>query len=57
MPVTDLRELFVHNLEDAYYAEEELLDALQDLEDQTDDDEIAEAFAEHRDETALVDRK
>jgi ferritin-like metal-binding protein YciE len=51
MPVTDLRELFVHNLEDAYYAEEELLDALQDLEDQTDDDEIAEAFAEHRDET------
>jgi ferritin-like metal-binding protein YciE len=51
MPVTDLRELFVHNLEDAYYAEEELLDALDDLEDQTDDDEIAEAFAEHRDET------
>lgn len=51
MPVTNLRELFVHDLEDVYYAEQELLDALQELEDQTDKDEIAEAFAEHREET------
>lgn len=51
MTVSNLQELFVHGLEDIYYAEQELLDALQDLEDQTDKSEIAEAFAEHRDET------
>jgi ferritin-like metal-binding protein YciE len=51
MPVTNLRELFVHDLEDIYYAEQELLDALQTLEDQTERDEFAEAFAEHRTET------
>jgi ferritin-like metal-binding protein YciE len=50
MTVTTLKELFVHGLEDMYYAEGELLDALQELEDQTDDD-IAHAFAEHREET------
>jgi len=50
MAVTDLKELFVHGLEDMYYAEGELLDALQELEDQTDDD-IAHAFADHREET------
>jgi len=51
MSVTNLRELFVHDLEDIYYAEQELLDALQTLEDQTDQSEIADAFAEHREET------
>ncbi|MDZ5810750.1 DUF892 family protein [Halorubrum sp. AD140] len=51
MTVTNLKELFVHGLEDIYYAEEELLDALQDLENQTDEDEIAEAFAAHHEET------
>lgn len=51
MSVTNLRELFVHDLEDIYYAEQELLDALQTLEDQTDEREIADAFADHREET------
>jgi len=51
MAVTNLRELFVHDLEDIYYAEQELLDALQKLEDQTDQEELADAFAEHREET------
>lgn len=51
MALSNLRELFVHDLQDAYYAENELLDALDELAEQTDDDEIAEAFREHREET------
>ncbi|WP_123620915.1 ferritin-like domain-containing protein [Halorubrum sp. CSM-61] len=51
MTVSNLRDLFVHGLEDIYYAEGELLDALQTLEDQTEESEIAQAFAEHREET------
>jgi|AntRauTorcE11897_2_1112592.scaffolds.fasta_scaffold00012_48 ferritin-like metal-binding protein YciE len=57
MTVSNLQELFVHGLEDIYYAEEELLDALQDLEDQTEKSEVAEAFADHREETrGQIDR-
>lgn len=57
MTVTNLRELFVHGVEDIYYAEHELLDALEDLEEQTTESEIAEAFAEHREETeGQIDR-
>lgn len=51
MTVTSLRELFVHDLEDVYYAENELLDALEELADQTEHEEIAQAFREHREET------
>lgn len=51
MTVTSLRELFVHDLEDVYYAENELLDALEELADQTEHEEIAQAFQEHREET------
>jgi len=51
MTVNSLRELFVHDLEDMYYAENELLDALEELADQTENEEIAQAFREHREET------
>jgi len=51
MAASNLRELLVHDLEDAYYAERELLDALDELAEQTDDEEIASAFSEHREET------
>jgi ferritin-like metal-binding protein YciE len=51
MPANNLRELFVHDLEDVYYAEQELLEALEDLEEQTETQEFAQAFADHRDET------
>ena len=57
MTVSDLRELFVHDLEDIYYAEGELLDALSELADATEEEEIAKAFREHREETeGHVDR-
>jgi ferritin-like metal-binding protein YciE len=57
MTVTTLRDLFVHDLEDIYYSENELLDALDQLAEQTDDEDVAEAFREHRAETeGHVDR-
>lgn len=46
-----IKDLFEHDLEDVYYAEHELLDALQDLAEETDDEEIEQAFREHREET------
>ena len=51
MSVSNLEELFEHDLEDIYFAEHQLLDALEDLAEETEDEEIAEAFREHREET------
>lgn len=51
MSVSNLEELFEHELEDIYFAEHELLDVLEELAEQTEDEEIAEAFREHREET------
>jgi ferritin-like metal-binding protein YciE len=51
MSVDTLHELFVHNLEDMYYAETELIDALDELAEQTEKSEISEAFREHGKET------
>ncbi|MFC6732538.1 MULTISPECIES: ferritin-like domain-containing protein [unclassified Haladaptatus] len=51
MTVTNLRDFFVHNVEDIYYAEKQLLDALQQFEDQTEDEDIAQEFSDHREET------
>ncbi|WP_135365095.1 YciE/YciF ferroxidase family protein [Halosimplex halophilum] len=51
MAVTSAKELFTHELEDIYYAENELLDVLDQLAEQTEHEEIARAFREHREET------
>ncbi|EMA37897.1 hypothetical protein C445_00580 [Halobiforma lacisalsi AJ5] len=52
-----IQDLFEHGLEDIYHAEHQLVDALEDLEENTERDEIAEAFAEHREETqGQIDR-
>ena len=57
MSIDTLEELFEHGLEDIYYAEHELLDVLDDLADQTENEEIVQAFEEHRDQTEThVDR-
>ena len=57
MSVSSLRDLFVHDLEDVYYAENELLDVLSELAEQTEDEEIAQAFRDHHEETeGHVDR-
>ncbi|WP_306054219.1 DUF892 family protein [Natronococcus wangiae] len=51
MSVDTIHDLFEHGLEDIYHAEHELLDALEELEENTEREEIARAFAEHREET------
>lgn len=51
MPLASLDDMFAHDLEDIYYAENELLDALEELAEQTRDEQIARAFREHREET------
>ncbi|WP_114578909.1 ferritin-like domain-containing protein [Saliphagus sp. LR7] len=51
MAIDSLQDLFEHGIEDIYHAEHELLDALEDLEDNTEREEIAQAFADHREET------
>ena len=51
MSVSNLEALFEHELEDIYFAEHELLDVLEELAEGTEDEEIAEAFREHREET------
>lgn len=51
MSASTLEELFYHELEDIYYAEKQLVDALPDLADQVEDDEIQQALSEHQEET------
>ncbi|AHG02420.1 hypothetical protein HALLA_21175 (plasmid) [Halostagnicola larsenii XH-48] len=57
MSTDTIHDLFEHGLEDIYHAEHELLEALEDLEEHTEDEEIAQAFADHRQETeGQIDR-
>ncbi|WP_049804856.1 DUF892 family protein [Natrinema pellirubrum] len=57
MSMETIHDLFEHGLEDIYHAEHQLLDALEELESNTDRDEIAQAFADHREETrGQIDR-
>ena len=51
MSMDTIQDLFEHGLEDIYHAEQQLLDALDNLEAKTEDEEIARAFADHREET------
>lgn len=51
MSIDTIQDLFEHGLEDVYHAEHQLLDALEDLEQNTERDDIARAFADHREET------
>jgi len=44
-------DLLVQGLEELYYTEQKLLDALDELAEQTDDETVSEGFAEHREET------
>lgn len=51
MTASTLEELFEHELEDIYFAENELYDVLGDLADQVESDEAQSAIEEHREET------
>jgi ferritin-like metal-binding protein YciE len=49
--MTSLQDLFKHELKDIYSGEHLLLDALEELESESTDPNLAEAFAEHRQQT------
>jgi ferritin-like metal-binding protein YciE len=51
MCTNTLDELFTDQLKHAYYAEQQLVDATEELASTTTEDEIASAFAEHHEET------
>jgi ferritin-like metal-binding protein YciE len=51
MSMTTLNDLFEHELKDIYYAEHQLVAALQTLADESSDAEIKKAFQSHRKET------
>jgi ferritin-like metal-binding protein YciE len=49
--MTELRELFLHELGDIYYAEGVLVKALPKLQEEASDSELADGFKEHLAET------
>ncbi|MFC6719581.1 ferritin-like domain-containing protein [Natrialbaceae archaeon GCM10025810] len=51
MTIDTIHDMFEHHLEDIYHAEHQLLDALEELESNTEREEIAQTFSEHREET------
>lgn len=51
MCANSLNDLFEDGLKHAYYAEQQLVDATEELANGTAADEIASAFADHHDET------
>ncbi|WP_227376934.1 YciE/YciF ferroxidase family protein [Haladaptatus halobius] len=51
MEVNSLRDLFVYELQGMYDVENKLVDALDDLSVETTNEDISQAFAEHRSET------
>ncbi len=57
MSIDTLERLFEHGLEDIYYAEHELLDVLEELAEQTEGEELTQAFQDHHEETeGQIDR-
>lgn len=51
MTVRSLEELFEHDLEDIYFAEQELVTVLGQLAEQTENEDAVRAFEEHREQT------
>ena len=44
-------KLLVQGLEKLYYTEQQLVDALEELAEETEDEDVSQAFSEHREET------
>jgi ferritin-like metal-binding protein YciE len=51
MPMSTIDELFEHNLKDIYGAEQRLLEALDEMAEETIDPDAKRAFQQHRKET------
>ena len=57
MTIDSTEDLFVAGLKHAYYTEQRLVDALEELEQTSSSEELKEGFAEHREETRThIDR-
>ena len=48
MELNNLRDLYVHELQDLYSAENQILEALPQMEEATNDTRLKRAFSEHR---------
>jgi ferritin-like metal-binding protein YciE len=44
-------KLLVEGLEELYYTEQQLVDALDEMAEQTEEETVSEAFSEHKEET------
>ncbi|MFC5972739.1 ferritin-like domain-containing protein [Halomarina salina] len=51
MTITDVEDMFRHQLEQMYYTEKRLVDTLEEMSREADNDKLQRGFAEHRDET------
>jgi ferritin-like metal-binding protein YciE len=51
MPITTLDELFEHNLKDVYWAEQRVLESLDEMAGEATDREAKKMFQQHRKET------
>ncbi|WP_436344881.1 ferritin-like domain-containing protein [Natronorubrum sp. FCH18a] len=57
MSIESTEDLFVSGLKHAYYTEQRLVDALEELEQTSSNEELQSGFAEHREETQIhIDR-
>ncbi|GAB3669282.1 YciE/YciF ferroxidase family protein [Halopiger thermotolerans] len=57
MSIDSTEDLFVSGLKHAYYMEQRLVDALDELESSSSNEELKSGFAEHREETRThIDR-
>ncbi|MFC4359373.1 ferritin-like domain-containing protein [Halobium salinum] len=51
MSAQSIEDLFVEGLQEMYYTEQQLTDALEDLESSSSSEDAKNAFSEHREET------
>jgi ferritin-like metal-binding protein YciE len=51
MTTDSIEDLLTEGLQELYYTEQKLVDALETLSEQTENDDASQGFAEHRDET------
>jgi len=49
--IKSMNDLFVHQLQDIYYAENQLVKAIQNLADKATDNQLKQGFLTHLDET------
>lgn len=51
MTIDSMHDMFVYRLQEMYYVENQLVDVLDELSMETSNEDLAQGFADHRDET------